>query len=225
MTTPPPPILRLEQICLPRLDRSGPLFDQLCLVVQPGEQVAILGPEAAGKSALLRLMAGLIPAQSGQVFIDGIARSEPAAGTVGMLFREPEQHFLTALVREEVALTPAAAGMAEERLEARIEESLQQAGLPSTLAHQELARLSSAQSARVALAALLAARPRLLLADEPGCQLSTAGETAWAKHFQQLQQEQNLTTVVVTSRPERAHLFAQRILQLAHGRLIPFPRA
>ena len=212
------PILFLDHLSWSGFsDLAGgvPFFRPLTWTIGVGERWAVLGPEGCGKSTLLRLMAGLIRPSGGEVWLDG----QPCSGVVnraervGVLFGDPAARFLTPVVWEEVALTPRFYGLAGEPLRVRVVEALQWAGLSEDFGHRELATLSAAQCVRVALAAVWAMRPPVWLLDEPGAQLSEAGEAEMAERLRPL------TSVVFTSRRARAERFADRLVWLEGGEI------
>ncbi|MEO5348751.1 MAG: ATP-binding cassette domain-containing protein [Magnetococcus sp. YQC-3] len=190
---------------------EGVTFASLTWAIAEGERWAVVGPEGCGKSTLLRLMAGLIRPDGGEIRLAGqpLAQVSERAAIMGVLFADPATRFLTPVVREEVALTPTLFGVTGEALQQRVAEALREAGLPAGMAGRELATLSMAEAARVALAAVLVMQPRLLLWDEPGRDLSEAGEEALARQLG----EKSLASVIFTSRMARAERFAGRIVQ------------
>ena len=214
-------LLSLENVFLRRPAGGTSLFELLNWAIFPGERWAVIGPEGCGKSTLHRLMAGLIHPDRGAVLLNGspCATVPHRSELLGVLFCEPVSRFLTPVVWEEVALTPSAHGLEGERLHQRVTQALQWAGVPECLATQELASLSSAQCARVALAAVLAARPQILLADEPGAQLSAEGENEMAFTLTQTQALHAMASVIFTSRMERAKRFADRYVWLVDGKI------
>lgn len=211
------PILLLDTLGWDGFTTQGglPLLRSVTWGIAPGERWAVVGPEGCGKSTLLRLMAGLIVPSRGAVWLNGqaIATIRNRAAVVGVLFGDPATRFLTPVVWEEVALTPSFYGLTGDLLQQRVLEALQRVGLSEAWAKRELATLSAAQAARVALAAVLAMRPSLLLWDEPGASLSEAGELELA------QQVRDMTSVVFTSRMARAKQFADHIVWLEGGEM------
>ncbi|MBF0584828.1 MAG: ATP-binding cassette domain-containing protein [Magnetococcales bacterium] len=211
------PVLLLENLAWDGvMHHSGaPLLRAVTWGIAAGERWAVVGPEGCGKSTLLRLMAGLLVPTQGAVWLNGqpCASVVNRAAAMGVLFGDPAARFLTPVVWEEVALTPSYYGLAGDLLQQRVVEALQRVGLSAAWGRRELASLSAAQAARVALAAVLVMRPPLLLWDEPGAQLSESGELALA------QQLRDMTSVVFTSRMARAKLFADRLVWLEEGEL------
>jgi energy-coupling factor transporter ATP-binding protein EcfA2 len=211
------------------LPNQGPkLFDGLQLTLQAGERLAIVGAEGSGKSTLLRLMAGLIRPTSGRIEFcrQPVIRPPPQPGGIGLLFRDSASHFLTPMVGEEILF-----GLSKGtdlKGEEAVAQALQLSGLPPQAATWSLAALSAGQQARVAVAALLASQPGLILADEPGACLDEAGEDGLADIFRQRCEKGAVAQVVFTSRLRRANRFAERILLLNrefyHPTLSPLPQ-
>lgn len=221
MVNKPTPLLTLTQVSLPNpsID-TPPLLEQINWTLHHGERWAIVGSEGCGKTTLLRLMAGLQQPNHGTVLLNNqpYANCRHRAECVAVLFCDPSTRFLTPVVWEEIILTLSSQGLEEAVLQQRWKTALQQVGLPIAIGKRALASLSTAEGARVALATVLAVGPQLLLADEPGSQLSTEGEISMAKILAtHAQNPHNMASVIFTSRMERARRFADRFLHLANG--------
>ena len=162
--------------------------------IRAGEQVLLLGPSGSGKSTLLRVLAGAIPShQRGRVtgsvrLLDGTAGGasaiDPVAGGVlatapvlGHLGQDPVDGVCLPLIADDVALPLESACTPPERIGTRVHEVLSAMGV-GELAHRSAATLSGGQLQRASLAAAIAARPRLLLLDEPTAMLDAEGVAA-----------------------------------------------
>ncbi|MBF0311309.1 MAG: ATP-binding cassette domain-containing protein [Magnetococcales bacterium] len=211
-------LLELRKVSFAASDGVLRLSD-LDLTLHQGERVAILGGEGVGKSLLMRVMAGLHPLARGEIRLEGKRLEEwpvaERAARLGVLFDEAGRRFLASRVEEEISLAAAARGLAAEALQQRLIGALHTAGLPLTCLQRPVMELSSAFQARVALAGVLMARPALLLADEPGARLDTAGEEAWARNLAALSAESGLALLIFTSREERARRFAAHLVHPA----------
>jgi ABC-type lipoprotein export system ATPase subunit len=142
-------------------------------ILRPGTQVALTGPSGSGKSTLLHLLAGLDTPTSGTITWPGLgARPEGRPGLIGMVFQGPS--LLPPLdVTENIALPLLLAGGQETQSRERAAAALHDVGLDE-LAARLPEELSGGQAQRVAVARALAAKPRLILADEPTGQLDSA---------------------------------------------------
>jgi putative ABC transport system ATP-binding protein len=194
------------------------------LTIQRGEFVALVGPSGSGKSTVLNLIGGLDRPTAGQVWIDGI---ELSATDERALTRHRRQHvgfvfqtfnLLPRLSAEEnVALPLMFSGVPHgERLD-RARALLQRVGLTHRLTHRPT-QLSGGEQQRVAIARALVGQPALLLADEPTGNLDTTTGGEIMALLKELNQESDLTLLVVTHDPEVA-AFADRVVKLRDGRV------
>ena len=207
---------------LPSGDRVLVVLDSVDLTVTAGEMVAILGPSGSGKSTLLALMAGLDRPSAGEVLLDGVSLSPLSEDRLAVLRREKIgfvfQSFqllghLTAL--DNVALPLELLRRPEPRR--RAAELLERVGLDER-GHHYPVQLSGGEQQRVALARAFAARPPILLADEPTGNLDRAtGERVLAV-LRELHDEGGTTSVLVTHDAEVAAL-ADRRVYLRDGRV------
>ncbi|MBF0143348.1 MAG: ABC transporter ATP-binding protein [Magnetococcales bacterium] len=225
-----PPLLLLDAVRKKSRRDGTLLFDALTLSLSSGDTLAVVGGEGSGLTTLARLATGLEAPDRGRVLLEGepLEQWDPQerAARIGLLWQIPEEGFLGATVWEEVALDPAGRGVPEAELRQRVEAAMALAGLPVSMSHLHPLTLSPSFRARIGLAAVLAQRPRLLVADEPGWALSTAGEESLAATLRRVCCEWGMALLVVTSRPERGRRFASRLESLSGGRVIPFaPRS
>ncbi|WP_116134442.1 energy-coupling factor ABC transporter ATP-binding protein [Tropicimonas sp. IMCC34043] len=146
-----------------------PVLRDISFAVHPGEVVALVGRNGAGKSTMLRLLNGLLRPDAGTVLIDGADTADrkvsELARTVGTVFQAPEQQIFNATVRSEIAFGPAQLNLGEDALQARIAEAVARTGLEGLLDTHPL-DLDAATRRFVAIASVLACAPRLLLLDE-----------------------------------------------------------
>ncbi|MCX8086496.1 MAG: energy-coupling factor ABC transporter ATP-binding protein [Rhodocyclaceae bacterium] len=173
-------MLELERVVFAWEDKP-PVFKHLSLHIQAGEKVVILGANGCGKSTLLKLMNGLIFPQAGAIRYQGAALTKAALSErhfarrfrseCALLFQHPEAMLFNPTVREEIVYGPRQLGLAD--LEARLERWARPLGLWPQLDSPPFL-LSGGEKQKVALAALLALEPKLLLLDEPSASLDPA---------------------------------------------------
>jgi putative ABC transport system ATP-binding protein len=191
-----------------------------------GEFVALVGPSGSGKSTLLNMIGGLDRPTSGEVWINGV---DLGATDERTLTRHRRQHvgfvfqtfnLLPRLTAEEnVALPLMFSGVPRRERLATARALLGRVGLDQRLTHRP-GQLSGGEQQRVAIARALVGRPALLLADEPTGNLdSTTGAEIMAL-LKELNEERDLTVLVVTHDPEVA-AFADRVVKLRDGRVEP----
>ncbi|NCO16043.1 MAG: ATP-binding cassette domain-containing protein [Alphaproteobacteria bacterium] len=197
-----------------RLTRGGrALLDGLSLTLAPGGVTALIGPNGAGKSLTLRLIAGLIAPDAGTLRW-GAARA-PGRGAVALVFQKPVLLRRSAGANIDHAL--AVAGVSRRERPARRAALLALAGLEA-LAGEPARALSGGEAQRLALARALAARPRLLLLDEPTASLDPAATAAIEALIGRVA-AQGTTVLLVTHDAGQVRRLADRALFLHAGRV------
>jgi cobalt/nickel transport system ATP-binding protein len=201
--------------------RGAPVLTEVGLQVGVGEVVAVLGGNGAGKTALLRWIAGLLPRRGGRCLIDGVevrTARQAVAQSVGLVVQDPNDQLLGATVREDVELGPRNLGLLSSECCERVERALSTVGI-SALAHREIESLSFGERKRTSLAGVLAMAPRVLLLDEPTAGLDPDGERALCETLRALAAT-GITQIVATHAIDLVPRFASRALVLADGRVL-----
>ncbi len=192
------------------------VLDNLCWQVQQGRTVAVLGASGVGKSTLLHILGALDRPNEGKLLVDGqdifMGSSEALAHfrnrTIGFVFQF--HHLLPEFSALENVIMPALiAGQNKSEASARARDLLDKVGLSARLSHR-LSQLSGGEQQRVAFARALVLSPRILLADEPTGNLDQKTGQVVNELILQLNQEYNLTTIVVTHNQALAELMQQR---------------
>jgi energy-coupling factor transporter ATP-binding protein EcfA2 len=228
---PPAPgatVARVRGLVFAYGDATARALDGIDLEVRAGEVLVLEGPSGGGKSTLLRALAGLVPdfhggTVAGAVEVDGrdALRQPPAAlgGAVGMVFQDPEAQAVMGTVDRDVAFGPQNAGLPAPEIAQRVDEALDAAGA-GHLRGRRIDELSSGERQRVAIAGVLARRPRLLLLDEPTSQLDSAAAAALSVTLRRLA-DQGTAVVVAEHRAERVRPIADRVLAVCCGQVGP----
>jgi energy-coupling factor transport system ATP-binding protein len=187
--------------------------------LRTGEYVGVVGPNGGGKSTLLRLINGLLRADSGSVRVGALdPATEPylVRRKVGMLFQNPENGLVAPFVEDDVAFGLENLGVEREEMRERVREAIQAVGLEG-YERREPHTLSGGEKQRVALAGLLALEPEVLLLDEPTSMLDAAGRRDILERLEELRGTR--TVLHVTHHLEEL-LDADRVLVLNAGRLV-----
>jgi len=190
-----------------------PVLSNLDLALYPGQFAALVGGNGAGKTTVARLLGGILRPQRGRVAWHSSARRMPAGQRAGLLFQNPLHQLVCDSVEEEVALGPRALGLGTDF------SPLLEAGDLTQLQDRRPQNLSAGQQQRVALAATLALRPRLLILDEP-----TMGQD-WG-HLSRLMDyltclHGNGQAILLITHDDRLVCrYAQRIVRLDGGRVV-----
>ena len=196
----------------------------LNLCVAQGEFLALIGPSGSGKTTTLNMINRLVEPDGGEIRIDqrNVLDGDPVQlrRGIGYVFQEAGL-FPHMTVAENIAVTPRLLGWEEPRIEARVQELLALVRLEEGAFARRLPQeLSGGQRQRVALARALAARPRILLLDEPFGALDPVTREAVAADVRDIHQRLGLTTLMVTHDMTEALLMADRIAVMRDGRLV-----
>ncbi len=192
------------------------------LDVYPGECLALIGGNGSGKSTLAKHLNALLLPASGEVRVDGIDTRDPASvwevrQRVGMIFENPDDQIIAAVVEEDVAFGPENLGLPPAEIRARVDRALRAVGLED-VRRRPPHLLSGGQKQRVAIAGVLAMQPRCLVLDEATAMLDPRGQQEVMDAALRLVRDDGLALVMITHAMEEAAL-ADRIAVLAEGRI------
>lgn len=197
-------------------------LDGVDLEVRRGEFLAILGMNGSGKSTLARHLNALLLPRTGRVLVDGLDTREeqnlwPIRDRVGMVFQNPDNQIVAAVVEEDVAFGPENQGLPPAEIRARVAEALASVGMSE---HRERSPhlLSGGQKQRVAIAGALALRPACLVLDEPTAMLDPSGRAEVLAVVRRLNRELGMAVVWITHFMEEAAV-ADRVVVMAGGKV------
>lgn len=199
---------------------NGPLvLNDLCLTIEQGQFVAILGANGSGKSTLAKHVNALLVPTEGKVLSSGIDTRDPdrifdVRARAGMVFQNPDNQAVAAIVRDDVAFGPENLGLDPAEIRERVREALETVAMQDH-ALDEVASLSGGQKQRVSIAGVLAMRPRILILDEPGAMLDQRGRRGITREAHRLNDE-GMTVLLITHFMEDA-LDADQIIVLDKG--------
>lgn len=219
-------MIRLDHLTV----RYGPqpALSDVSLTVKPGEFVLLSGPSGCGKSTLALCLAGLIPHAvpanlSGRVMVGGMeAQDQPLpvlARQVGVVFQNPVTQLFNATVEEEVAFAPRNLNLPGEEIEAHIRQALAVAGIEH-LRRRSVRALSGGEQQRVAIAAVMALRPPVLVLDEPTANLDWRGVEQITSALARLHRDEGLTVILIEHRLAAVAPLATRVILMDAGRIV-----
>ncbi|PVM90259.1 ABC transporter ATP-binding protein [Caulobacter radicis] len=215
------PAIALEQVG--KTHDGAVALKDVDLSIPPGQFVALIGGSGAGKTTLLKTINALAPPTSGVVRIDG----QPVNALDGSVLRRRIGYVFQEIglfphmsVAENIGVAPSLLGWKKDEIAARVDELLDLVDLPRAVAERRPAALSGGQRQRVGVARALAARPAILLMDEPFGALDPITRQALGDDVRRLHDALELTTVMVTHDVAEALLLADRVVVLDQGRII-----
>jgi energy-coupling factor transporter ATP-binding protein EcfA2 len=206
---------------------SAPILRGIDLALGAGECLALMGPTGAGKTTLCLALNGLVPQSTGgtfggDVWVAGLnTKTHPVAELatqVGLIFQDSESQLFNMTVEEEVAFGPESLGLPVEEIEGRIRWALDVAGL-AHLRTRSPAHLSGGEQRRLAIAAVLAMKPGILVLDEPTVGLDPPGRRAVLAVMAELR-SQGITMVMATQDADAAADLADRVVVLEGGKIV-----
>ena len=207
---------------------GAPIVRGVDLDIADAQRVGLVGASGSGKSMISKAMLGLLPTHavvSGSVVMGGMETvgtddrrlADIRGRYAGMVFQNPDNQMVAANVEEEVAFGPENLGMESDTIVARVKQALEQVRMWK---RRKTApnHLSGGQKQRIAIAGILAMHPDYIVLDEPTAMLDPKGRKEVMEALQRLNQEQEMTVILITHDMEEAAL-ASRVILLADGQM------
>ncbi|HIC0386037.1 TPA: energy-coupling factor ABC transporter ATP-binding protein [Streptococcus agalactiae] len=189
--------------------------------VKQGEWLSIIGHNGSGKSTTVRLIDGLLEAESGQIIIDGQELTEDNVWElrhkIGMVFQNPDNQFVGATVEDDVAFGLENKGIPLKDMKERVGQALDLVGM-SEFKMREPARLSGGQKQRVAIAGAVAMRPQVIILDEATSMLDPEGRLELIRTIRAIRQKYNLTVISITHDLDEVAL-SDRVIVMKNGKV------
>ena len=189
--------------------------------VKRGEWLSIVGHNGSGKSTTVRLIDGLLEAESGEIVIDGQRLTEENVWNIrrqiGMVFQNPDNQFVGATVEDDVAFGLENQGLSRQEMKKRVEEALALVGMLE-FKKREPARLSGGQKQRVAIAGVVALRPAILILDEATSMLDPEGRRELIETVQGIRKDYDMTIISITHDLEEVAM-SDRVLVMKKGEI------
>lgn len=196
---------------------------EINLTIEKGSFTAILGHNGSGKSTLAKHFNAILLPTGGKVYVKGMDTTDKNSvfnirQSAGMVFQNPDNQMVAAIVEDEVAFAPENLGVEPKEIRRRVDECLETVNM-TKYAQSAPSNLSGGQKQRVAIAAVLAMNPEILILDEPTAMLDPKGRSEVIKTIKMLNREKGITVVLITHYMDEAAL-ADRTVVIDDGEIV-----
>ena len=220
-------IINVDDVSFSYGTQTEQALSHISLSVNKGDFIGIIGPSGAGKSTLAACLSGAVPHHYtgtffGSVMVDGHDTCEVSltdvSQIVGSVLQDIDTQMVASVVEDEMLFGLENFGVPHDQIEQRVSETLETVGI-SDLRAREIATLSGGQKQKVAIAAILAMRPRVLVLDEPTAALDPASSTLVFETLREANRALGITIVVVEQKVALLSEYCNRVLVLNHGEI------
>ena len=200
-------------------------IEDISFIIPQGEFVGLIGQTGSGKSTLIQHLNGLLKATKGDILYGGESIYAPKYNMrqlrfeVGLVFQYPEHQLFETSILKDVCYGPKNQGLSEEQAKERAREALAMMNIGEELYEKSPFDLSGGQKRRVAIAGVLAMRPKVLILDEPAAGLDPEGREEFLDEIRQLHRRSDLTVILVSHSMEDVARFVDRLLVMHRGKL------
>ena len=211
----------LSYVYNPGLPTQVTALEDVSFTVEQGDFVGVIGATGSGKSTLISHLNGLNKPTSGKVWVDGRdlwadpAKIREFRFLTGLVFQYPEYQLFEETCYKDIAFGPKNMGLDEAEVDRRVREAARFVGLDDTLLARSPLELSGGQKRRVAVAGVLAMRPRILVLDEPAAGLDPEGRDEILGEIKQYHKQTGTTVLLVSHSMEDIAKYANRVLVMA----------
>ncbi|HOK63370.1 MAG TPA: energy-coupling factor transporter ATPase [Soehngenia sp.] len=202
-------------------------LDDISISIEEGDFVGLIGHTGSGKSTLVQHLNGLIKPTSGKIIVDGVDITNPETKMkeirkkVGLVFQYPEHQLFEETIYKDIAFGPKNLGLTEEEIELRVRDAMELVGLDyDTLKDRSPFEISGGQKRRVAIAGVIAMKPKVLILDEPTAGLDPKGRDDILDEIKKLYERENITIILVSHSMEDIARLANSILVMHKGKVI-----
>ena len=191
--------------------------------IKKGSFTAVLGHNGSGKSTLAKHFNAILLPSGGKVYVKGMDTADEnnifnIRQSAGMVFQNPDNQMVAALVEDEVAFAPENLGVEPKEIRRRVDECLEIVNM-TKYAQSSPSKLSGGQKQRVAIASVLAMNPEILILDEPTAMLDPKGRSEAIKTIKMLNEEKDITVVLITHYMDEAAQ-ADRTVVIDDGEIV-----
>lgn len=219
-------IENLTHVYMPKSPFEKKALDNVNLVIEDGEFLALIGHTGSGKSTLIQHLNGLLEPTSGRILVDDIditnkeAKLTEIRKKIGLVFQYPEYQLFEETIEKDIAFGPNNLGLSSEEVSRRVKKSMEMVGLDyETYKDVSPFDLSGGQKRRVAIAGVIAMEPKVLILDEPTAGLDPKGRDDILEQIKLLHEKYKMTIVLVSHSMEDVGKLAQRIVVMNKGKV------
>ncbi len=217
----------LNYIYNPNTPFEKKALDNINLEIDEGEFIGLIGHTGSGKSTLVQHLNGLMKPTSGSIIIDGqdITKKDTNLKSirqkVGLVFQYPEHQLFEETIYKDIAFGPKNLGLSENEIKMRVKDSMELVGLDyETLKDRSPFELSGGQKRRVAIAGVIAMKPKILILDEPTAGLDPRGRDEILGEINKLYKSGDITIILVSHSMEDIAKLVDRILVMHRGKVV-----
>lgn len=219
-------IENLTHVYMPKSPFEKKALDNVNLVIEDGEFLALIGHTGSGKSTLIQHLNGLLEPTSGRILVDDIditnkeTKLTEIRKKIGLVFQYPEYQLFEETIEKDIAFGPNNLGLSSEEVSRRVKKSMEMVGLDyETYKDVSPFDLSGGQKRRVAIAGVIAMEPKVLILDEPTAGLDPKGRDDILEQIKLLHEKYKMTIVLVSHSMEDVGKLAQRIVVMNKGKV------
>ena len=200
-------------------------IEHVSFTVEPGEFIGLIGHTGSGKSTLIQHLNGLLKPTSGKILFHGKNIWESTVTIrqtrfqIGLVFQYPEYQLFEETVYKDIAFGPKNMGLDEAEIDRRVHEAADFVGLDPALLERSPFELSGGQKRRVAVAGVMAMRPRILVLDEPAAGLDPEGRDDILSEVKEYHKKTGTTVLLVSHSMEDIAKYANRVLVMSNKKI------
>ncbi|MGG7178934.1 energy-coupling factor transporter ATPase [Clostridium paraputrificum] len=219
-------IENLTHVYMPKSPFEKVALDNVSIEFNDGEFIALIGHTGSGKSTLIQHLNGLLEASSGKIKVDDIeitakgVKLTDIRKKVGLVFQYAEYQLFEETIEKDIAFGPKNLGLSEEEINIRVKDAMNMVGLNyEEYKDKSPFDLSGGQKRRVAIAGVIAMKPRVLILDEPTAGLDPKGRDDILDQIKKLHDEYSMTIILVSHSMEDVAKIAQRVVVMNKGKI------
>ena len=219
-------IENLTHIYMPKTPFEKKALDDINLVIEDGEFLALIGHTGSGKSTLIQHLNGLLEPSLGRILVDNIditnkeTKLTDIRKKIGLVFQYSEYQLFEETIEKDIAFGPNNLGLSEEEVSDRVKRAMEMVGLDYE-SYKDVSPfdLSGGQKRRVAIAGVIAMEPKVLILDEPTAGLDPKGRDDILEQIKTLHEKYKMTIVLVSHSMEDVGKLAERIVVMNKGKI------